>query len=91
MNKTTTTGDTTMSDENEFYVLNDLLHDTPLDCLFDNETELNEDGEREHRSRRNDRLDQSDYGDSVEVRRIKETIATKPEIEFMPELKKENE
>ena len=69
---------------------NELLHETPLDCLFDNETELNQDGEREHRSRREDRLDQSDYGDNPEVRKIKEEIATRPEMEFMPELKKEN-
>ena len=69
---------------------NELLHDTPLDCLFENETELNQDGEREHRSRREDRLDQSDYGDNPEVRKIKEEIATRPKIEFMPELKKEN-
>ena len=69
--------------------ISELLHDTPLDCLFENETEMI-DGDRPHRSRRNDRLDQNDYGDDAEVRRIKEEIATKPEIEFMPELKKEN-
>lgn len=68
---------------------NELLHDTPLDCLFENETEMI-DGERPHRSRKNDRLDQSDYGDDAEVRRIKEEIATRPQMEFMPELKKEN-
>ena len=79
-----------MSDKDQYWVLNELLHDTPLDCLFDNETELNQDGEREHRSRREDRLDQSDYGDNPEVRKIKEEIATRPEMEFMPELKKEN-
>ena len=61
-----------MSDKDQYWVLNELLHDTPLDCLFDNETELNQDGEREHRSRREDRLDQSDYGDNPEVRKIKE-------------------
>ena len=79
-----------MSDKDQYWVLNELLHDTPLDCLFDNETELNQDGEREHRSRREDRLDQSDYGDNPEVRKIKEELATRPEMEFMPELKKEN-
>ena len=68
---------------------NELLHDTPLDWLFENETEMI-DGERPDRSRKNDRLDQSDYGDDAEVRRIKEEIATRPKIEFMPELKKEN-
>ena len=79
-----------MSDKDQYWVLNELLHDTPLDCLFDNETELNQDGEREHRSRREDRLDQSDYGDNPEVRKIKEEIATRPEMEFLPELKKEH-
>ena len=69
-----------MSDKDQYWVLNELLHDTPLDCLFDNETELNQDGEREHRSRREDRLDQSDYGDNPEVTKIKEEIATRPEM-----------
>ena len=49
---TNTQGETTMSHKDQYWVLNELLHDTPLDCLFDNETELNQDGEREHRSRR---------------------------------------
>ena len=67
----------------------ELLHDTPLECLFENETEMI-DGERPHRSRKNDRLDQNDYGDVREVREIKEEIAMRDKKEFMPELKKEN-